>query len=448
MTSGKNDLLKEIDASVKELARRGGVSEQRAFGAWYATTLLAFDEDEALDATSSDGSEDQGIDVLLTDHQNYKITALQAHYPTRRDRATPKAKWDALIAALPALQNPKVLRDAGRADIADILEEAGDNLSEYEIELGLVSTGARSDQVRRACTQANATPRFSGIRFFYDAVDEILDQYAVLRSADKSVPEDTITFVSEVVEDAGDYGRAFIGNVQASELGRLYATHKKRLFEGNVRFFIGARKGGINERMIETARNSPGVFWALNNGITIAAHTCEREAKHKYRLTRFSIVNGCQTTVSLDAAGSPANAKVLTRVVAAKPAIITDIVRYNNTQNPVKIWAVRSVDPVQERLRESLKTIRMQYAPKQEGSLRKRDSKTIMELDKTAQYLASGHTETLIDAVKEKQELFDRHYQRLFPHNVDAEHVYLYWLLGTQIDEERQKQLVACSSDR
>ena len=166
--------------------------------------------------------------------------------------------------------------------------------------------------------------------------------------------EDTISFVSEVVEDAGDYGRAFIGTVQASELGRLYAAHKRRLFEGNVRFFIGARKGGINERMIETARNHPGVFWALNNGITIAAHTCEREAKRKYRLTRFSIVNGCQTTVCLDAAGSPANAKVLTRVVAAKPAIITDIVRYNNTQNPVKSWAVRSVDPVQERLREIL----------------------------------------------------------------------------------------------
>ena len=55
--------------------------------------------------------------------------------------------------------------------------------------------------------------------------------------------------------------------------------------------------------------------------------------------------------------------------------------------------------------------------------------------------MASGNVETLIDAVKEKQELFDRHYQRLFPHNVDAERVYLYWLLGTQTDEERQKQL-------
>ncbi len=214
MTSAKKDLLAEIGASVKELARRGGVSEGRAFGAWYAATLLGFNEDEALEAMLSDGPEDQGIDVLLTDNHNYKITALQAHYPNRQDKATPKAKWDALVAALPALQNPKALRDAGRSDIVDILDEVGSDLSEYEIELGLVSMGLRSDQIRRACKQTNIS--FSGSRFFYDSAEEILDQYAIIRSADKSVPEDTLSFVSDVVEDSGDYGRAFIGTVEAS----------------------------------------------------------------------------------------------------------------------------------------------------------------------------------------------------------------------------------------
>jgi len=179
----------------------------------------------------------------------------------------------------------------------------------------------------------------------------------------------------------------------------------------------------------------------LNNGITIVANTCTKESDKTYRLTRFSIVNGCQTTVSLHNAGAPGNANVLTRVVAAKPTLLTDIVRYNNTQNPVKIWAVRSVDPVQERLRESFKNINIQYAPKQEGSRRRKDYQSIMELDRVAQYLAAGYSDTLIDAVKEKQELFDRHYQRLFPHDVAPETVYLYWLLGIQTDEERQSKL-------
>lgn len=76
-------------------------------------------------------------------------------------------------------------------------------------------------------------------------------------------------------EDVGDYGRSLVSSVNAAELGRLYAVHKRQLFEGNVRFFIGARKGGINERMIETAKVLPGIFWALNNRITIVAHTYE-----------------------------------------------------------------------------------------------------------------------------------------------------------------------------
>ena len=30
------------------------------------------------------------------------------------------------------------------------------------------------------CIQTNTSPQFSGIRFFYDSADEILDQYAII----------------------------------------------------------------------------------------------------------------------------------------------------------------------------------------------------------------------------------------------------------------------------
>lgn len=43
-----------------------------------------------------------------------------------------------------------------------------------------------------------------------------------------------------------------------------------------------------------------GHFWAYNNGITIIARTFEfNEDEDTVELTDFSIVNGCQTTVSL-----------------------------------------------------------------------------------------------------------------------------------------------------
>jgi len=78
-------------------------------------------------------------------------------------------------------------------------------------------------------------------------------------------------------------------------------------------------------------------------------------SESKYKLRHFSIVNGCQTTVSLSKAietsTDAGKSQVLVRIVGAKKALLTDIVRYNNTQNPVKLSAVRLLDPIQESLR-------------------------------------------------------------------------------------------------
>ncbi|NIZ80301.1 abortive phage resistance protein, partial [Escherichia coli] len=72
----------------------------------------------------------------------------------------------------------------------------------------------------------------------------------------------------------------------------MHQQYQNQLFEGNVRLFIGERKGGINEKIIETAHLRPGDFWALNNGITIVAESFEHISGNKYDLRRFSIVNG------------------------------------------------------------------------------------------------------------------------------------------------------------
>lgn len=144
--------------------------------------------------------------------------------------------------------------------------------------------------------------------------------------------------------------------VSAEELQRLHKRHNDELFAGNIRLFLGARKGGINEQIIKTAKEEPGAFWALNNGITIVADTVDAIASENgsssFKLKRFSIVNGCQTTSSLVQAKASSKAKVLARIIAAKSSIRTDIVRYNNSQNAVRIWSVRSADNIQQTLRE------------------------------------------------------------------------------------------------
>ncbi|WP_205853104.1 AIPR family protein [Polaromonas sp. AER18D-145] len=185
---------------------------------------------------------------------------------------------------------------------------------------------------------------------------------------------------------------------------------------------------------------------ALNNGITIVAESFEGITDTKYKLRHFSIVNGCQTTVSLAKAIEDSTdakrSQVLVRVVAAKKALLTDIVRYNNTQNPVKLSAVRLLDPIQEALRTSFSKIGYLYAPKQEGSRLIKNTKRI-ELDRIAQYLASMSEETILDAVRRKTELFDKSYKSCFPRGLQAEKVFLAWLLAQYVETERTALLSA-----
>ncbi|MBX4138986.1 AIPR family protein [Pseudomonas sp. S5F11] len=429
---------KELLAAIDSLAKRGGISRDRALAAWYASTLLGIDEDEAIDAASVDGPEDAGCDFIYIDDDQQTIYILQGYVSERADKSAGLKKWNALVGAVASVKDPIMFQYAGRNDIYDRLTE-GDT-DGYSMVFGLVTLAAKSDLISRNREATVRSRSYGDVSFFYEYQDTLYDKYLVVKAADRNVPQDSLQFNGGIAELRGEFGYSIVGSVYAGELFRLYSQYDNQLFEGNVRLFIGQRKGGINEKIVETAENRHGDFWALNNGITIVADSFEEIAANKYTIRSFSIVNGCQTTVSLSKAieNSPnaGQSQVLVRVVAAKKALLTDIVRYNNTQNPVKLAAVRLLDPIQESLRTTFSTIDYTYAPKQEGARVMKNSKRI-ELDKAAQYLAAMSDDTILEAVTRKMELFDRFYKMVFPRGLTAEKVFLAWLIAHEVEVER-----------
>ena len=443
--SGNADPRKEMLTAIDAVAKRGGITRDKAITAWYASTLLGIDEDEAIDAASVDGPEDNGCDFIYIDNDQEVVYVLQGYVSDRPDRSAGIKKWNALVAAVANINDPISFKHGGRRDIYELLCEI--DVTNYSLVFGLVTLAAKSDQISR---QREATVRSrtygSDATFFYEHQDSLYDKFVIARAADRNVPEDAITFSGPVAEVKGDFGQAIVGSVPASELARLHNEYKNQLFEGNVRLFIGERKGGINEKIVETAHTRPGEFWALNNGITIVADNFEQVAGNKFVIRRFSVVNGCQTTVSLtraiEKAKEAGKAQVLVRVVGAKKALLTDIVRYNNTQNPVKLAAVRLLDPIQESLRSAFTTIDYVYAPKQEGAKTAKSAKRI-ELDRITQYLAAMSEDTVLESVAKKAELFDRSYKSIFPRGLKPEKVMLAWLLAQEIESERADLLDA-----
>jgi hypothetical protein len=136
----------------------------------------------------------------------------------------------------------------------------------------------------------------------------------------------------------------------------------------------------------------------------------------------------------------------LARIIAAKTGLKNEIVRYNNSQNAVKIWTVRAADDVQQQLRTEFAAAGINYAPKQEGSRKKRNPTTI-ELDKVTQYLASSEQQYLIPAIDNKSELFDEPYQKLYRKGIKAPTVFLAWLAGNLADDERQRMVDGLGND-
>lgn len=436
--------LSDILTSIDELAQRGQISREKAFAAWYAINFYSIDEDDALDAAAVDGGNDQGIDLVFVDEASESLMIIQAHCPSNAGKSTPRTKWDQVMASLPYIREPDSLREEGRSDLAEMIETANKDHRDLSLTLGLISLGQENISINNAVAAAKKTDQ--DITYFYAAQEELIAQYKAIVLDGGGISEDYIDLSGSFFEDKGEYGRAIVGSVSASELQRLHSQYPQELFAGNIRLFLGARKGGINEQIIKTATEQPGLFWALNNGITIVADTVgvdPSKSKSRVKLTRFSIVNGCQTTSSLVHADADASAKVLVRIIAAKQNIRTDIVRYNNSQNAVRIWSVRSADNIQKSLRKEFEKIGVNYAPKLEGARRKKDLQ-IIELDKVAQFLASGHSEYLIPAISNKGQLFDEPYQKIFFKGITAKDVYLAWLVGNQsesIRQELQKEL-------
>ncbi len=98
-------------------------------------------------------------------------------------------------------------------------------------------------------------------------------------------------------------------------LGRphLHDEHRDALFDRNVRLYLGARKGSVNAGIRETLNlsNERQNFWAYNNGITFVCDSFDYNGDTgEITVRKFSIVNGCQTTVSIASSPDPAVADV------------------------------------------------------------------------------------------------------------------------------------------
>lgn len=157
--------------------------------------------------------------------------------------------------------------------------------------------------------------------------------------------------------------RAFYGLINAGELAALYQQYGKRLFEKNIRYYLGTED--VNSAIAKTVKEQPSELFYLNNGLTITCSKVELPSGHnqgsaRFTLRGFSVVNGAQTVgaiASVHDATIPisTDAKLLVTIIEVGDeagSIGVEITKARNTQNAVRDVYFAALDPNQERLRQ------------------------------------------------------------------------------------------------
>ena len=170
---------------------------------------------------------------------------------------------------------------------------------------------------------------------------------------------------------------AYYGQVAASDIAEWFTQHQGRLFDPNIRMFLGSTD--VNTSMVTTLMESPSNFWYFNNGITALCRSIIKKpiggaTKETgiFECRDLRIVNGAQTVGAISNAfekdaSSVESARVTIRIIALEecpPDFGRQITRYNNTQNRIDRRDFVSLDPQQERLRGELQLEGIQYVYK------------------------------------------------------------------------------------
>ncbi|UQY80372.1 AIPR family protein [Candidatus Hepatincola sp. Av] len=318
---------------------------------------------------------DEGIDSFHINYQNKTINICQFKTTqSHKNDSPPKREW---FTDLHGKANQENLISSSNERVKEIANEIIDYKQKgYDVQYYLFYTSNKKAM----------NPYPNDINYYN--LDDIYNQLNIYNSKlDLTDPETcTLEFEApsnkkndEQIKEINYYSprsekryKTSIGLVSGYSLIELYKTHQEKLFDRNVRFFLG--KKGVNKEIIKTAQDKPKLFYYYNNGITFICKEMDKKGL-TLTLTRPQIINGSQTVHSLyeayktfprekDINSNFKEIKVLVRVLEA-PKEETDfgdnLTKYTNSNNKVKLSDYKANSKEQENLQKNMYKLNYYY---------------------------------------------------------------------------------------
>jgi hypothetical protein len=428
----------------------------------------SIDDIDAVAAVAvTDGSNDKKCDVVYVDRASGRVVVAQG-YATQSEKAkeAPANKASDMntgvtwLLSSPVDDLPEQLQSAA-LEVRSAIKDG--SVSSFQIWYchNLDESLNVATELRQVVTTADSL-----IRRYYPkaeisvSADEIgrrrLEElYA--RTENTIIVDDTFTFsVDGGFEAEGADWQAFCTSVSGTWLQGIWRDHQADLTSPNVREYLGVirTEKNINNGMKRTAVEESDRFWIYNNGLTVLVNDYRVDmttTPWRLSVSGMGIVTGAQTTGSIGTLPDEhveklGNLRVMARFVKCRNAdVLSEIVRFNNTQNKVEAADFRSKDETQDRLRKEFDQIPdADYKGGRRGGVRDAIArrKYLLPDQTVAQSLAAFHGKPNL-AYNQTRRIWEenRVYDDTFNKQVTARHIVFTYSLMRAI-EERKKELV------
>jgi hypothetical protein len=381
------EFRKRLVGELEEICRSRKWDKTRLFDAFQQWCADAYcNVDQNIETEVEDSllfSKDLGVDFLLED--SVRKTLIIGQCKHQGDGVEVKEND-----VVDFFQKHKLWRDRdwvrrnGSESAVEKLIDFGDRLKEnWSVVLLFFSTGKASNRVLHTFEKLDAENQKENIKCFFYDFPRLKDFWVRSQSLEGSIPDEVEIQLQENLWLRKEKpNQTFVAIVKGKVLRDLYRRHKETLFAYNIRGYLGDR--GINQQIVSTAEKDPERFFYFNNGISAICTDLEVDrSRNVLKAKKMQIINGAQTVGALNRANVDDEVEVLVRVtqglsVVTDKGFNADIIRFNNSQNIIKISDFKANDSIQVWLENEFKKVRGKYRhviPQEMVYVRKRGGK-------------------------------------------------------------------------
>ncbi len=346
-----------------------------------AKTMFDLTDEETLDSIV-DGGNDFGVDVLWFEpplQGELTISLVQGKYRTKLDgdASFPENGIVKMIDAIAALfdpERPVTLNER----LARRVEEVRSFIVDGAIPRVTAIAANNGEHWTQGAQQRidHASTDFGGlVEWRHVGSDAILSMLQAQKPIDAE-----LQLTGQATVEPFDFRRVLMGRMSVGRLAGLAEDYGNRLFEKNIRRYLGLAGNRVNEAVAHTLRrpDQRPNFYFYNNGITITCskfrHNALQKENWRVQVEGLQIVNGGQTArtvqqVAKEIGAEIDDAEILVRIYEIEQNdhdLVEAITFATNSQNPVDLRDLKANDPRQRILGESISGLGYVYRAKRE----------------------------------------------------------------------------------